>query len=255
MDTQTDNLVLGRGRLYFERFADSTYVGRGESYFGNSTAFSVTPNKTTQDITGSVGGRLVRLETVTISETFDGEFTTDNMSMANLSIWFGAKSAGIATGEGIVTTVVKVNRGYHYQVGVTASNPIGRRDFASLTVSKTGSPEPLPEGNVDVSLEDGRVYVRPNAPNLVDGDQVTIVGVALDAGESIVIPSGASVVGALRFVGETIAGKRQNLYVPLADLTTAADFTLKGDQWQELRFKVSARKRMGHDLYYLASCA
>ena len=44
-----NNYVLGRGKLYFDRFPDGTKTPTGERYFGNTPSFSMSLDSETLD--------------------------------------------------------------------------------------------------------------------------------------------------------------------------------------------------------------
>lgn len=251
MEFQRGNLVLGRGTLYFDQFGTTPFVGLGERYLGNSPAVSFKTSKELQPIIDSVGGKLVRTGAHVISQEAEGSFTTDNIDPGNLAVWFGAKDSGRVAGAGAVSTAVAAYQGRYYQLGVTPTNPIGRRNFSAISVTKGGVPVAA-AGNYDFDLADGRVYILPGS-SILDGQAILITGTAVATGEVILIPDGSLATGSLRFVSYALHGQGQDYFFPVVELQAAGDLQLKGSTWQELRFNVVARKRPNFEMYYAAA--
>lgn len=254
MELQRDNLVLGKGKLYFDKFGDTPYVGLGERYFGNSPSVTFQVNRDVEPIMSSVGGVLVRTDSVVISEDARATFTTDNMASENVQLWFGAASTGQAAMAGIIQTPVTAYQGRSYQLGVTEANPIGRRDFSAISVTRAGVAVP-PLNNYLVDELGGRVTILPGG-GLADGTPVVLVGTALATNEVIMVSARTVLTGSLRFVADVspgMHGKGHDYFFPVAELQAAGDYQQKGDTWQELQFNVIARKRPKRKLYYVAS--
>lgn len=251
MEFVRGNLVLGRGTLYFDQFGDTPYVGLGERYLGNSPAVAFKTSKDVQPIIDCIGGQLVRVGAHVISQEAEGSFVTDNIDPENLAMWFGAKDSGRVAGAGAVSTAATVYQGRYYQIGVTPANPLGRRNFTSISVTK-GGVTVAPTGNYDYDLADGRVRILPGS-SILNGETILMTGTAVATAEKILIPNGSLVVGALRFVAYALHGNGQDYLFPAVELQAAGDFQLKGTAWQELRFNVVARKRPNYEMYYAAA--
>ncbi len=132
--SDTQNYVVGRGRLYFNRFPDSeTYVGDGERYLGNTPALSMAANATTLDHYSSESGLKEKDKSVTLQRDLTGSFTCDNINPDNIALWFAgtntaetqASSAGVRGQEEFT-----IQLGLWYQIGASDSMPMG---LANLT--------------------------------------------------------------------------------------------------------------------------
>lgn len=251
-----NNLVLGRGRVFFEKF-DSRYgfSGEGLRYIGNTDMFNVTTNRSRVEDKVSRGGRVILKGTEVTEETCTGVLTTDNVDLANITDWFAATDAGIITGSGFPTPYqVIATRGNYYQLGMTADNPAGRRGYSVITVTKSGVTIPA-AGNYEADFALGMIRILPDAASIADGDTLTLSGTTVALAEQILKPTGRAVRGALRFVSNAMVGVSRDIYIPSVELRADGDQEFKGDKWQELRFTFAATYRPGHELYYVVKRA
>lgn len=133
--SDTQNYVVGRGRLYFNRFPDSeTYVGDGERYLGNTPALSMAANATTLDHYSSESGLKEKDKSVTLQRDLTGSFTCDNINPDNVALWFAgtntAETQASSAGARFLESF-EVQKGLWYQIGVTDGVPIG---LSNLTI-------------------------------------------------------------------------------------------------------------------------
>ncbi len=248
---EKNNLVLGRGRVYFEKFGTQYgFESTGMRYIGNTDLFNVTTNRQRTDIKISRNGLLVLKGTETSEESCTGVMTTDNLNPDNVADWFSVVDSGMATGGIPAPQTVIAKRGNYYQVGVTPANPAGLRNLVSVSITKGGSPV-AEVGNYQVDLKNGMVRVLANAVGIADGDSLVISGAAAVTSEVIMVPTGKSVRGALRFVSNSTVGLSRDIYIPAVELRSDGDQEFKGDKWQELRFTFAATYRPKHELYYV----
>lgn len=251
---EKNNLVLGRGRVFFERFGATGFTGQGARYIGNTDLFNVTSNRTRSDNKVTRGGRVVLSGTEVVEETFTGVMTTDNVSLENVADWFSATNAGIITGAGIVTTTVKAYRGGYFQLGASQTNPAGRRGFTSVTATKGGNPV-AEAGNYEVDLAIGLLRILPTATDIADGDDILFTGTTASLAEVILRPAVKAVRGSLRFISNATVGTSRDVFIPCVELRADGDQEMKGDKWQDIRFTFAAVNRPGYDLYYITKRA
>lgn len=162
--TTNNNYVVGRGEVYFDRFADGTTTGSGEMYFGNTPNFQVTPQVTNLDHYDSDHGLKVKDMSVMLQADLNGQFVTDNISEDNLALWFlGVTADTLLTAQTGATQQITAKLGRYYQLGVSATMPQGVTNVANVIVTKNGATVPA-SGNLDIDLTLGRVYLEDNAP-------------------------------------------------------------------------------------------
>ncbi len=238
------NYVLGKGKIYFDRFASQTLVlatttGEGERYLGNTPEFSTTSSAENLDHFSSEGGLKLKDESVQLSLNRSGKLTCDNVSADNQALFIQGNAGNLvqtaSTGE---IDLFTASKGRFYQLGVDATNPTGVRKVSNVVIKKgAGFATVVPALlNYEVDLELGRIYIEANAaviPNLT-AIQVTY-DVAASTREQIV-SSTDTIYGAMRFVADNPKGTNRDYYFPYVKLSPDGDYALKGDAWQTMGF-------------------
>lgn len=101
------NYVVGRGRLFFGQFKTGTRTPRGQLYFGNTPALSLSQSEDTLDHYSSEGGVRVKDASVSLQNDSSGSFQCDNISLPNLALWFrGFQTTNIEAGSGYASGTV-----------------------------------------------------------------------------------------------------------------------------------------------------
>lgn len=133
-------LVLGKGRLYFERFIPNTRrrSGTGFGYLGNTPELTVTTSEEKVEHYSSEGGLNVKDASVVISSTRSGGFKTDHMSSNNLALWYRGDKASVTqlAGAGVIDAWPVSVKGNYFQLGETDDQPQGARNVSNVLVSK-----------------------------------------------------------------------------------------------------------------------
>ena len=343
------NYVVGRGRLFFGQYKTGTRVARGELYFGNTPALSLSQSEDTLDHYSSEGGVRVKDASVSLQNDSSGSFQCDNIALKNLALWFrgyqainietGSASAGgtltistavpvdgdkftvgghdlifraadpegmevliggtlaetmtnlanvindfsdvlgvhataalgvvtlvandpgtvanaitlaktfttganaavsgatLAGGADVTETISDVERGRWYQLGVSVDMPQGVGSVGGVDI--TG----VDPSSYDVDAAAGRIYIHPDADDVVDGDDLDIA-YGLDSGiDDIVIARSDVIEGQMRFLANNAAGANDNYFWPYVKLSPDGDFSLKGDEWQSMTFNFEVLKR------------
>lgn len=104
------NYVVGRGRLFFGQFKPNTRKARGQLYFGNTPALSLAQSEDMLDHYSSEGGVRVKDASVSLQNDSSGSFQCDNISLANLALWFrGVQTAHIQAGSASASATVTLS--------------------------------------------------------------------------------------------------------------------------------------------------
>ncbi|WP_324271072.1 invasin domain 3-containing protein (plasmid) [Enterobacter hormaechei] len=262
---EKNNLVLGRGRLFFDR-QDSKGNPTGERYLGNTPELNATQDVTTLDHFASDYGVKEMDDQMTLQNTRSGSFITDNISIENVAAFFGGFNQTIVSTQ---QTDVKeglngskpITRGYFYQLGQSVDEPQGLGNIdpanfelyyaagnASIVIgsgdlSTVVGLTLLPAGNYELEADTGRVYIEPDAPDLVAPAQIYAQYNRKAGSTDMFITSDDTVRGALRFISDNPKGLQMNYYWPLVNLTPNGDYALKGDDWQQLSFNFGVLKK------------
>lgn len=246
---EVQNYVLGRGKLYFDRFLPGTKTPTGkEKYFGNTTEINFSMSSEKLDHFSSESGVRVKDDSVTLQTDSTGNFICDNISRPNLALFFlGDEETLTVTGStGIEETIASIELGTFYQLGVTTASPSGARDISTVVVTKDPGGTPVVVAalnNFVVNLELGRIEWLDTAVALDDGDDVEISFTQIAHTRDRVISKSESISGALRFVADNPKGSNKDYFIPYCELSPDGDFALKGDDWQQLGFGIEILKR------------
>jgi hypothetical protein len=258
-DNYSNNYVVGRGTVYFDRFQDGTNRKTGEMYFGNTPEFTINTDSETLDHYSSDHGMRVMDASVLLEASQGGTFTCDNINSDNLALWF---LGDVATTTQTQQTDAKevfnpIMRGRFYQLGTSDDNPTGVRSVdnfqmvkadASVAISLgagditsiVGATVVNPAGNYEIDLEAGRIYIEPDSTDLSGNVQIAV---QYDVGaqkRTLVIGNSNMVYGALRMISDNPVGTNKNYYFPKVSVAPDGDYALKGDDWQVMSFTFKA---------------
>lgn len=163
------DLVVGKGRLYFEPFLPNTKTlsGEGWGYFGNTPELTLSKEVEILEHFSSEGGVNVMDNSLETSETTAGAFITDHISADNLKLWHRGTKNNIAqlAGNDVSETWANVKKGNYFQLGEVEGQPMGVRKVTEVNGVK---------GNATAT---GDITFSTAVP--VDGNSVTINGVEL----------------------------------------------------------------------------
>ena len=259
-----DDLIVGRGRLYFNRRKNGVYLG--ERYLGNTTELSLSSSVDKLDHYSSDHGFKDKDKTVNIENSRSGSFTTDIISVENVALWFGGDySRTLFSAQNDVVEVVNngapVSKGFIYQLGVTAAAPqgqggidgssfsIGYADANTAISAGTGDISSIPgvtvlsTANYELDADRGMLYIEEDAPD-VSGEVKLVVKYNRKASSGDVIISGDEIIeGSLRFISDNPTGVQKNYFIPLITISADGDYALKGDDWQTLGFTFDVLKK------------
>lgn len=237
--------VVGKGKVYFDRFVPGTKTPTGERYMGNTPELSTSSDQDTLDHFDADAGLNVKDESVTIQDNMTGQLVCDNMDMENVSLFFGGDRVQAAiVGATALTETKPAKLGRFIQLGVSAENPQGLRNLSNFEM-KIGVATIAQAGNYEFIPATGQVYIEddPVAVTLI-ADAALIMEYDQEAGNSdVVIGKGTEVRGSLRFVSANPVGAQKDYFWPYIKLTANGDFALKSDEWQQVPFSFEILKR------------
>lgn len=253
------NYTLGRGKLYFAMYNPGTMTPGGRLYFGNTPEFTTTTDSEELEHFDSDNGVNEKDDSVTLSTTRSGSFTTDNISVDNLALLFlGSKSTLSKTSATAISETIVAKKGRYFQLGKTQALPEGTRMITNVTITGPlpGSTSVTLTGNVELDLEGARLYIEVDAPGIVDGSSYTVTYDQQAYTQSRVISSNQDIRGELFFEATNPKGLKFDYTWPYAKLTPNGDFNLKsGDDWQAMSFNVEFLKKSGYETVYITDKA
>lgn len=239
MSDETQNFVLGAGKLYFDPF-DANGDKTGERYLGDTPGFEITIETESLEKWGSDAAVAEKLKDVTTQVTRNTTIQCDNIVDENLELFvIGdletlSSSAGSVADEDLGT--VKASR--YYQLGVSATLPTGVRDIENVVVhdGSTGGTTYTEDTDYEVDLALGRIHILPGgslAGNQAYVDYDTKAGSRTQVLSADTAPQS----GALRFIADNTEGDNRDLYAPNVQLRPNGAMAFKSrDTWQQMSF-------------------
>lgn len=236
---EPNNYVLGRGQCLFARYLPNTKTPGVFRYFGNTPALSI--NTTSEELKHYSAEAGVKELDASVALRTDRalSLTTDNISPENLSLLFLGESLSVAVAGGAVAAEAiagtSVEKGGMIQLGVAASNMLGARNVSSVTLKK-GATTFVAGTDYEVLPESGMIHILPGG-SIGTGDALTVdYTVAAHTAQRTLSGSNA-IEGAFRFISENATGTNYDYLMPYVRLMPDGEFQLKGDNWQEIKFK------------------
>lgn len=259
-----DDLVVGRGRLYFNRRRNGVYLG--ERYLGNTTELSLSSSVDKLDHYSSDHGFKNKDKTVNIENSRSGSFTTDIISHDNIALWFGGdRQNTVFSAQNDVVEIVNggapVTKGYIYQLGVSDAAPqgqggidgttftIGYADANTSISAGTGDISTIPgvtvlnDKNYELDADRGRLYIEADAPDITGEVKLVVKYNRKASSGTVIISSDEIIEGSLRFESDNPTGNQKNYFIPLITISADGDYALKGDDWQALGFTFDVLKK------------
>ncbi len=260
-----NNYTLGRGKIWFGKFADGTQTPIGERYLGNTPECSFTIEAETLDHYSSDEGIKEKDESVALSTTRTGSFSTDNIDPANLAyFFFGEDDTLSVTGATITDEVIgPVIEGYSYQLGVSPTVPQGQTNLTQHTSptvqiivkdDATGLVTYDPDDDYTVDLNTGRITIVAGGAIDTD-DSIRVTYKTTTQSIARVVSGSTPIEGSMRFIANNPKGKLYDYYMPWVKITPNGDFALKGDEWQVIPFNLEILKKTGYEAFYITERA
>lgn len=245
------DLVLGKGKVFFNLFAPGTKAGIGERYLGNTPGFALTMKEDSVERKGVHNGVKHLADVYAVSRELNAKVICDQMSQENLSLWFGStslKEAVAATGGGpVISETIVVVQGYSYQLG-TSSHPLGHRNLTNIVFKIAGTPI-TQLGNVTMDATAGRFDVLVGAPNIPSDTSLTIEyktsGYTRQSAQDQ-----RELKGAVRYIADNPYGKNTDMFFPFVSMRPDGALDMKTADWQRVQFDMSVMKLFGKQLFY-----
>lgn len=236
MVREETQLVLGRGEVYFDRFAAGTRVGEGEVYIGNTPSFQIEREIERMRRVRSYRGRLHDAKGSVLSESHTINFMTDNIDMENVALWYGGGVEATEQPQQNLSENIVAKRGRFFQLG----QPVGGyRNLGNISV-KIGSRVIDPASNWAADGPSGRIQILPSAIDIADG-QTIAVSYRVNRSRVTKVQSQASeIYGALRLIATNAYGPLTNFYFPMVRLSPRGAVDMKGDEFQQFGFAAAA---------------
>lgn len=237
-----NNYVVGKGRLFFDRFGPDSRVGEGFRYLGNTPNLTASRSATALDHFDSDHGIKVKDDSIDIETGLAGKFGCDNISNENMALFFGGAVANITQAAGTValTETFDALPDMFYQIGVTAARPEGLRNVNTFTATMATVPL-VAETDYHFEAASGLLQLLPSVA-VATGGALTLSYKLSASTQAIIVERGLAIYGALKFVSANPKGSQADYLWPYIKVTAEGDFALKGDTWQQSNFGYEALK-------------
>lgn len=245
MPVFNNNLVLGRGKLFFGRFATGTTTFNGAmKYFGNTPAVNLNVTEETLEHFDSDQGLKIKDRVVTLSQEIGGSFQTDNINSENLKLFFAADETVTSqtSASNVVETVSGVVTDAYFQLGVTPTRPQGHRGITSVDSVTEGSTTLVAGTDYEVDLVNGRIWFPDSSTAFDPGDTLVVQYDVPAETYQTIADLNETVYGRLEYISDNPVGTNFNYLWPYVKLTADGDLALKGDEWQVMNFNFEVLK-------------
>lgn len=241
MAVEATTLTLGRGEVYFDPFADGVRVGTGERYIGNTISFAITRTIDRQERWTSARGQKLQREGNVVREAHNVQFTTDNIVIENIGLWYGQEAyATTFLSDQAVTETITVRQDRYFQLGKTV-RPSGTRNVTNVVV-KIGTTEISMAENYEIDVDFGRLKILANAQDIPDGTTVSVTFEWRTTITENATSKPKDVFGSLRYISTNPFGPLRHYFFPFVRLAPRGGIDLKGDEWQQMSFDAEAMR-------------
>lgn len=246
MAENVDNYTVGRGELYFARFAPGTLNATGYRYLGNTPEFSMTLESENLDHYSSDRGIREKDASVTIEVSRSLSIVADEITAANLSMFFFGQyeTTTVAGGGSAVTeTLTDVALNHSYPLGVDDDNPTGvlKAVFPGtggtlFKVTNSGATTTYAPVDDYVYSQDTGLITITNDGAIAEGDDIKVTYTEAAYSHTSIVSGAEPVSGALKYVTRNPIGSQFVYTLPYVTIRPNGDFNLKGDDWQSIPF-------------------
>jgi len=223
LNTHTNNYVFGRGQLFLNLYAAGVFEGR--RFIGNCPSFNLSVESEIFEHVSSTSGIQTTDLKVTKSTKFSGQIVCDDMQPENMALFLVGSQATLSQGATPVTNeAIVVNKGRHFQLGLTVSNKVGIRDVSSVVVTNVaGSTTYVLDTDYKLDADSGMIYIISGGA--ITNGQTIHVDYTPTAGSRPYIQSGdsGSLQGEIFFVSDNANGDNRDVRIPLATISPSGE--------------------------------
>lgn len=225
----TDNYLVGKGKVYFDRFDDDGN-STGELDLGNDPSFALTPDNEMLEHFSSMEGIKKKDKSAVIASNLNGKFTLDEINIDNLAIaLYGDGVQYLTQGDGN-----QVNAPITAQMEKWVKLP--HRKLASGTVAVTneaGTVHYTEDTDYEVDYTIGRIYTKTGGA-IADGQTLHVDYTYQAAIYPVVYPTTrAEAEGLLRFVGNATFGFDYEIVIWRVKISASGDINFISDEWAQ----------------------
>lgn len=247
-----DNVLLGRGRLYFAELDSNDLPGPYRD-LGNATDFQVTTGSETLDRKNFRTGLAVIDKKIVIEQSVSLNFTLDELTFDNLALFFSgeafnggytspnntslaAAALGVTVQDAIGKWIELRNGSGDRLYNLGAYDAAATPAAGAFNVFETTGAVVIPAANVEVNLRLGLFRILDTYTPSTPGDPLRFQFTAASGGDTTLDQmrglTKSSLQGALKFVSENPANNDEQVEYQFHKVTLLADgeMSLIGDE-------------------------
>lgn len=235
--------TLGRGELSFGTTMSVT------QYFGTTPEFNLTIESENLDHYDSDHGIREKDDSVPLETNRTGSFITDDIQLKTVAIFFFGsydlkEQAAVAINTGSEEVITGCGPRSRIQLGVTAGRPQGFRgiDPTGFAVYGTGGTPTYAAGTDYILHSASGTVLIPDDSTIPEDTTLEFEYAVLNTEYPEVLSGATPRGGAMRFVSYNPKGQKVDYAFPKVNLRPNGDYSLKGDDWQQIPFTVEILK-------------
>lgn len=249
------NIVLGAGKIYLELADQITGLPTGgERYIAETPGFSISVSSEKLEDWSSDGPVAELNASVTTRVTRAGTLTLKDIIEDNLALFLAGNVATVTqTSTPVVDEAFTAVKADHwYQLGASLSNPTGRRNVSSVTITGPGG-TPTYVAGTDYEIDLAMARFRPISGSAMVGTNVLVdYTPAANTRKQITTDQLGPRKGALRFIANNTTGANKDVYIPLVELSPDGELGFKSrDAYMSMQFALNIMVRSGYAQVYV----
>lgn len=255
----TQDIVLGRGKIYLGSIDAVTGLGYAYRDVGNAPAFALNIESEELEHRSSMEGTAAIDKVVTLSRNLQFTMALDELSQQNLAAHMSGTLESVVNpavaGVGSMGTPIQITDSVQHGVWYDLRDASGQRvrftTGAGLVIRRTsGTPEDaVIDVDYEVDLEAGRIFIKVGSLELEVGDTVGWYNAA-EAGapatiKSVVALAGSNQKFALKFIQENASesDRKTEYEFHQVSLRPDGESSLIGDEFTQLAFSGAAEQQ------------
>lgn len=238
------NYTFGRYRVFFDPFVAGTKIGTGQRYLGNTPELSLNSESENLDHFDADNGVRIKDDSMLLELTRTGAFVTDHISPPNLALFFLGDASVLtqAAASAQVYNISGVKKGRRYQIGASPAAPAGVRGITITSVTSDPVGTTYTGTDYTANLDNGGLVVLDSGTIAEDSDLIVTYATTATSYNRVVTADNAEIYGAMFLESRNPKGEKMDYFLPYVVLRPDGDFTLKGDEWQQLPFSFEVLK-------------
>lgn len=236
--TTTENLTLGKGKVFFADVENPTSF----RFIGNCPGLTLTIEREVLEHFDSTSGIGQKDASVTTQVNRSGSVSCDNINMENLGLFFFGSTSLVSVGATTVTNELHTDvvLGNVIQLGVSTVAPSGVRglDVGTVVVTDTTATTTFTAGTDYVVDHDlGTIYI-PSTSTIPAGSDIHVDYDTVVNSRNQALSGSEPKTVALKYISDNPKGPNRDFYCPNVVVTPDGDLSLIGDDWTVMNFSL-----------------